>query len=106
MRRKQRAKANLVTVALAALMSGPALAGVALAFEPTGACCLAAGGCDDLLGMMCEDQGGTFLGDGTSCRSIACDAPLAVPMLSIVGLVAAVGGLGGFGLYRLLFRPQ
>jgi hypothetical protein len=89
-----------------ALLFTPVLAGVALAFEVTGACCLASGGCNNLIGDTCESQAGTYIGDGTSCSDIECSTPLAAPMLSIFGLVSAVGMLGGFGLYRLLFRSR
>jgi hypothetical protein len=49
----------------------------------------------------CEQQNGDFIGNQTSCQAIDCAAPVAAPMLSIVGLVAALGALGGLGVYRL-----
>ena len=79
-----------------------ALLSVARAAAPLGACCLANGACVDLVAFQCDGQGGEFIGNGTSCATVRCDAPVAAPLLSIFGLVAAVGALGGLGVYRLL----
>jgi hypothetical protein len=104
---KERTSRRLAAVMLiAALMLPVLLSSAALAGAPVGACCLVGGGCDDLMSFTCEDQGGTFLGDGTSCSETACDRSLAAPLLSIFGLVSAVGSLVGLGLYRLLFRRR
>lgn len=104
--RTRRMTVRLVAPLLAILWCTPILTGVALAGAPTGACCFATGACEELPSFICEDQEGTFIGNDTTCDLIACEAPLAVPMLSIFGLVSAVGMLGGFGLYRLLFRSR
>ena len=71
---------------------------------PLGACCLANGVCEDLMVTQCEGLGGDFIGEDTSCSTIDCAAPVVAPMLSIFGLVAIVGALGGLGAYRLLLR--
>jgi len=73
----------------------------AFAVAPLGACCFATRACQDLLAFQCAAQNGDFIGDGTSCQAIDCAAPVAAPMLSIAGLVAALGALGGLGIYRL-----
>ncbi|MCZ6652366.1 MAG: hypothetical protein O7D91_04995, partial [Planctomycetota bacterium] len=40
---------------------------------PTGACCLANGGCeDDVNSVACETGGGAYKGDGTLCASVDC----------------------------------
>jgi len=95
-----------VATLIAILILPPALSSVALAEPATGACCLVGGVCEDLMSFTCEEQGGTFLGQGTDCSETACERSLAAPMFSIFGLVAAVGMLGGLGLYRLLFRSR
>jgi hypothetical protein len=102
--RKSRRRA--VTILLAVLTLTPVLASVAIAEPATGACCLVGGGCEDLPSFTCESQGGSFIGNDTSCNEIACETSLSVPLLSIFGLVSAAGMLGGFGLYRLLFRSR
>ncbi|MFN8642581.1 MAG: hypothetical protein U0802_13375 [Candidatus Binatia bacterium] len=93
---------RLTAVAAAAVLflllaSAPA----ALANLPLGACCLANRTCQDLMVTQCDDQGGDFIGEGTSCAQIDCGAPVAVPLLSLSGLVAAAGALTALGLYRL-----
>lgn len=103
---KERTSRRWAAVILMAALMLPVLSSAALAGAPVGACCLVGGGCDDLMSFTCEDQGGTFLGDGTSCSETACDRSLAAPLLSVFGLVAAVGSLVGLGLYRLLFRRR
>jgi hypothetical protein len=75
---------------------------VARATAPLGACCLTNGACVDLVSFQCDGQGGEFIGGGTSCATVRCDAPVAAPLLSILGMVAAVGALAGLGVYRLL----
>ena len=94
----------IVGAAVAALvLAGPCALPVALAVAPLGACCLSNGACVDELAFVCEGQGGSFIGAGTSCSTIDCTAPVAAPMLSIFGVVAAVGALAGLGVYRLIF---
>jgi hypothetical protein len=95
---------GLAVATLIAILA--ALSSVALAFEPTGACCLVGGLCEDLISFTCEQQGGVFIGHGTECSQTACATSLTAPMLSIFGLVSAVGVLAGVGLYRLLFRSR
>jgi hypothetical protein len=73
---------------------------------PLGACCVQHGGCQNLMETQCADIDGDFVGEGTSCASADCAAPVGAPLLSIFGLVAATGALGGFGVYRLLFRER
>jgi hypothetical protein len=82
------------------------LAGVpaALANLPLGACCLANGSCQNLMVTQCDGLNGEFIGEGTSCQQIDCAAPVAAPLLSIGGLVAALGALTALGLYRLAVR--
>jgi hypothetical protein len=87
-------------VGLAAMtiaLSTPAVFAVA----PEGACCIAGGGCEDVTLMQCDTLDGSYIGDGTACQEIDCGAPVAAPMLSIAGLIAALGALGGLGVYRL-----
>ena len=89
-------------VVLSALLLGLLLAAPAHANLPLGACCLAAGGCQDLMVTQCEGLGGDFIGEGTACAEVDCGQPVAAPLLSIGGLVAALGALGGLGAWRLL----
>ncbi len=84
---------------LAAVLVG--LPPAAFATVSVGACCLANGTCTEVDVFSCEQQNGDFIGDQTSCQAIDCAAPVAAPLLSIVGLVAALGALGGLGVYRL-----
>ncbi len=90
----------MCAAALAALLLGVPVRS-AFAVTPSGACCFATGACQDLLETQCETQNGDFIGGGTTCQAIDCSAPVAAPMLSIAGLVAALGALGGLGVYRL-----
>jgi hypothetical protein len=90
----------MCAVALAAVLIGMPVPS-AFAAAQLGACCFANGACQDLVSFQCETQDGDFIGDGTSCQAIDCAAPVAAPMLSIAGLVAALGALGGLGVYRL-----
>jgi len=76
------------------------------AVSPLGACCLQGRSCEDLTELQCDDSNGTFIGAGTSCATADCQAQVGAPLLSIFGLVAAAGALGGLGVYRLLFRPR
>jgi hypothetical protein len=71
-----------------------------------GACCERGGGCQELIEIQCEDIHGDFVGFGVSCASADCAAPVGAPLLSIFGLVAAAGALGGFGVHRLVFRER
>jgi hypothetical protein len=91
-------------VAFAALViAGPALP-VALANDPLGACCMANGSCENLQAVQCVGPGESFIGEGTSCATINCAAPVAVPVLSIFGMVAAAGALAALGIGRLFTR--
>ena len=93
---------RILGMAMAALLVALlANAPAALANLPLGACCFPNGSCQDLMVTQCDDQSGEFIGEGTSCQQVDCAAPLAVPMLSITGLVAAFGALAALGLYRL-----
>lgn len=92
-------------VAVAALLV-LLLATAARANLPLGACCLANGTCQDLMVTQCDGQNGTFIGEGTSCQQIDCDRPVAAPVLSITGLVAALGALAALGLHRLATRRR
>lgn len=88
---------------LAVLAVTLALAPAAHAGIPTGACCFANGSCQDQTAEQCEARNADFIGEATSCDHVSCAAPLAAPMLSIVGVVALLGALAGFGVYRLTF---
>jgi len=73
--------------------------------SPVGACCLANGQCLSVNQFDCDGQGGDFIGPDTSCVMIDCPTAAAkAPVLSILGLVAAVGALTALGLYRLVGR--
>lgn len=74
----------------------------AFAAAPIGACCLSNGACVDEIEFQCAAQNGDFIGAGTTCATVECDAPLAAPLLSIGGLIAALGALAGLGAYRLM----
>jgi hypothetical protein len=96
-----------MTTRMLGMTSGALLLGLlamppaALANLPLGACCFANGSCQDLMVTQCDFQNADFIGAGTSCRDVDCAAPMAVPVLSIAGLIAALGGLAALGLYRL-----
>ena len=92
----------VASVALAALCAAVPARG----FAPTGACCLPAGACQDILQFTCEGQGGEFLGGGTMCATVDCSTPTTAPLLSFFGLVAVVGALAGLGSYRLLYQRR
>jgi hypothetical protein len=94
------------TLATAAVLTVAPLGSIAAANDPTGACCLANGSCEELQGSQCAGAGGTFIGEDTSCLMIDCAAPVAAPALSILGIVAAVGALTALGIRRLIVgRP-
>jgi LPXTG-motif cell wall-anchored protein len=51
-----------------------------------GACCHPDGTCsDNITQAECEDQGGTYMGDGTDCAQVDCVA--AIPTLTEWGLI-------------------
>lgn len=82
-------------------------AGRAGAVAPSGACCTPSGGCQSVAPDICErDLSGIYVGDGVLCENIQCDARVAAPLLSIFGIVATVGALGGLGVFRLLRRKR
>ena len=94
-------------IALAALLLLPLFyAPPALANLPLGACCFANGSCQDLMVTQCDDLSGEFIGEGTSCQTVDCAAPVAAPLLSIGGLLAAFGALTALGVYRLTLRRR
>lgn len=74
----------------------------ARANDPLGACCFANGTCQDLQAVQCVGPGETFIGEGTSCSTIDCAAPVAAPVLSIFGMIAAAGALAALGARRLI----
>jgi len=90
------------------LLLGSMLIGAApaLALAPVGACCFANGSCQDLIDSACSTQGGSFIGFGTLCATVDCAAPLAAPMLSVFGIVAAVGALAALGVGALFRRRR
>ena len=94
---------RLLAGSVLALIVGVAPLAPAWAVAPLGACCLENGSCADLIDFQCEEQDGAFIGGGTACATVRCDAPRAAPVLSIVGTVAAIGALGALGVHRL--RP-
>ena len=97
----------LVSVVVGGLFVGLlAVTSVAVALVPLGACCFTNGDCEDLISEQCVTQAGTFIGDGTSCEEVDCGVPVAVPVLSIVGLVVMFGALGSLGIYGLLRRRR
>src|SRR4051812_2985472 len=77
-----------------------------LANLPLGACCFPNGSCQDLMVTQCDEANAEFIGEGTSCQQIDCAAPVGAPVLSITGLVAALGALAALGLYRLGSRRR
>lgn len=78
----------------------------ALAVAPTGACCLPDGSCQDLIAPQCDDLNAQFIGEETSCMQIDCSRPVAAPVLSIFGLIAILGALGGLGVRSLMSRRE
>ncbi len=89
----------------AMLLIGPGLSATRATTTPVGACCLANGQCVSVNEFDCDGQGGNFIGSSTSCVMIECPTlSVGAPVLSIFGLVAAVGALGALALYRLVIR--
>ena len=95
-----------------ALMAAIPIAGLLLALTtapawavaPTGACCFNDGSCEDLVAFQCEDAGGDFIGN--SCATVNCRVPLAAPLLSAAGLIAAASALLGVGGMRAFSRRR
>ncbi|MGH7786903.1 MAG: hypothetical protein ACRERC_08560 [Candidatus Binatia bacterium] len=88
------------------ILVGPGVL-AARAAAPVGACCLANGECLSEVEIVCERQGGNFIGPDTSCVMIECPTgSVQVPLLSLFGIVAAAGALGGLGMFRLLMRRR
>lgn len=99
---KRIALALVVGALLLASGAPPARATVSV-----GACCLANGQCLSVTQFDCDAQNGDFIGPDTSCLMIDCpSSAVGAPVLSILGLVAAIGALIGLGLYRLLPRRR
>jgi hypothetical protein len=93
-------------LALAALViAGPAVQ-VARAAAPTGACCSPNGSCQEVIAQQCAGPGESFIGTGRPAPSIDCAAPVAAPVLSIVGTFAAAGALAAVGIGRLVTRRR
>jgi hypothetical protein len=87
------------------LLVGPAAVAAYATTSPVGACCLANGQCLSVNEFDCEGQGGNFIGSSTSCVMIDCPTlSVGAPVLSIFGMVAAVGALAALALYRLVLR--
>ncbi len=98
----QIARRSGAVAALAALLFAGAPLADARANEPLGACCFANGSCQDLQAVQCVGPGESFIGEGTSCGTVDCAAPVAAPMLSIFGVVAVIGALTALGARRLI----
>jgi hypothetical protein len=73
---------------------------------PLGACCFDSGNCEDLMVTQCDDAGADFIGAGTTCATTNCRAPVAAPLLSAAGVVAAAAGLLGVSALRMLGRRR
>ncbi|MGH7786904.1 MAG: hypothetical protein ACRERC_08565 [Candidatus Binatia bacterium] len=98
-------RAKLATVVALALV-GCAVSVANATGGSVGACCLPNGQCLSVVAFDCEAQGGDFSGPDTSCVMIECPtASLPAPLLSLFGVVAAIGALAGLGVYRLVVRP-
>ena len=93
-------------IAALVLLLGVLHAPPAWANLPLGACCFPNGSCQDLMVTQCDGLSGEFIGEGTSCQAVDCAAPVAAPLLSIGGLVAAFGALTALGVYRLTSRRR
>ena len=94
----------VMTIGVMGLL-GPGLLAAHATAAPMGACCLANGQCLSLVAFDCDAQGGDFIGPDTSCVMIECPtATVGAPLLSLFGVVAAVGALAGLGVYRLVIR--
>jgi hypothetical protein len=86
----------------AMLLTGAGLSAAHATASPVGACCLPTGQCVAVNEFDCDGQGGNFIGMNTSCVMIECPAAsVQAPVLSILGLVAAVGALIGVALSYL-----
>jgi hypothetical protein len=96
---------TVAVVGLLAYMTGGG-AGIAMAFSPEGACCGTEGSCTDTTQFTCEAEGGSFIGEGTECATVNCGARIGAPVLSIFGIVAMIGALGGWGVFRLFQRRR
>ena len=94
------------TFVLAALIMSQAWAPPARASVVVGACCLQGSPCDEIDPFSCDQRNGTFMGSGTVCANVDCPSGVAAPVLSIFGLVGMIGGLAGFGAYRIFFRKR
>ena len=95
-----------VGVALLGFVLLASSAPAAWAAAPTGACCFRDGSCEELADFQCTDAGGDFIGTGMTCATVNCNAPVAAPLLSAAGLIAAASALGGIGLLRALARRR
>ncbi len=70
-----------------------------------GACCYPDGSCSDSLTQAeCEAQGGIYMGDGTDCAHVDCEA--AIPTLSEWGLIIFGVVLLGFITWVFLKRRK
>jgi len=98
-----RQRAALVVLALVVLLSAP---GAVFASAIDGACCLPSGACTVVIGSSCEAAGGEYFGDGTSCSVVNCAAPVAAPLLSVAGLIAAASGALGVSAMHFLRRRR
>lgn len=94
---------TLMGLALLAAVAGLA-AGRAEATASFGACCRANLECAVTDQFSCDESGGTYFGDGTTCAEIPCDQHVAVPVFSLLGLVGVTGALMGLALFRLIRR--
>lgn len=97
-------RSSLLALVGAMALIGPALSVAGATASPPGACCLPDGQCQSVTEFDCDGLGGNFAGAETSCAVVECAAPLGVPLLSIAGVVVAVGALAGLGMSRLLRR--
>lgn len=97
---------SLLALLGAMALIGPGLSAAGATTSPPGACCLPDGQCQSVTEFDCDGLGGNFAGADTSCAAVECAAPLGVPLLSIAGVIAAVGTLAGVGLSRLLRRQR
>jgi len=71
-----------------------------------GACCRPNQGCETIDSFSCEEAGGIYFGDDTSCAGIVCDQQVAAPALSLLGLIGTFGALLGVATFRLLRSPR
>lgn len=68
-----------------------------------GACCSPAGSCSIAGDGQCQSEGGTFMGNGTSCDPNPCprQQPTAVPTMNEWGMIIFVLLVGLGGVYYL-----